>query len=97
MIIQPISDDGQPTLTDAQPTPEYTQPILDPAFTLGTENTHNRWSATIPPVLTVPWGAVVELHTKDASDGQITESTGVDDLANIDFGLIHALTGPHLG
>ena len=31
---------------------------------------------------------------KEASDGQITESTTVDDLANIDFGLIHALTGP---
>ena len=48
----------------------------------------------IPPVLTVPSGAVVELHTKEASDGQITESTAVDDLANIDFGRIHALTGP---
>ena len=61
---------------------------------MGTENTYNRWSATIPPVLTVPSGAVVELHTREASDGQITESTGVDDLADIDFGLIHALTGP---
>ena len=48
----------------------------------------------IPPELTVPSGAVVELHTKEASDGQITESATVDDLANIDFGLIHALTGP---
>ena len=80
--------------TDAPPILEYTQPILDADVTLGTENAHNRWSATIPPVLTVPSGAVVELHTKEASDGQITESTGVDDLADIDFGLIHALTGP---
>ena len=61
---------------------------------MGTENTHNRWSATIPPVLTVPSGVVVELHTREASDGQITEATGVDDLADIDFGLIHALMGP---
>ena len=35
----------------------------------------------IPPELTVPSGAVVELHTKEASDGQITESATVDDLA----------------
>ena len=48
----------------------------------------------ISPVLTLPSRAVVEVHTKEASDGQITESTTVDDLANIDFGLIHALTGP---
>ena len=92
--VQPIPEDAQPMSTDAQPILEYTQPIRDAAFTLGTENARNRWSATIPPVLTVPSGAVVELHTKEASDGQITESTGVDDLADIAFGLIHALTGP---
>ena len=92
--IQPIPEDAQPMSTDAQPTPEYSQPIPDADFRLGTENTHNRWNAVIPPVLTVPSGAVVEMHTKEASDGQITESAAVDDLANIDFGLIHALTGP---
>ena len=73
---------------------EHIQPIPNADCTLGTENTRNRWSATIPPVLTVPSGAVVELHTNEASDGQITEATAVDDLADIDFGLIHPLTGP---
>ena len=63
-------------------------------YTLGSGNSHNRWSSTIPPQLTVPSGAVVEVFTKEASDGQITESTTADDLANVDFGLIHALTGP---
>lgn len=65
-----------------------------PDFTLGPEDSHNRWSSTIPPVLTVPSGAVVEIHTKEASDGQITPESTVDDLASVDFGLIHALTGP---
>ena len=65
-----------------------------PEYTLGSENTHNRWSSTIPPQLTVPSGAVVEVRTKEASDGQITESTTAEDLASVDFGLIHALTGP---
>ncbi|MDE0075413.1 MAG: acetamidase/formamidase family protein [Gammaproteobacteria bacterium] len=65
-----------------------------PEYTLGPENSHNRWSSTIPPQLTVPSGAVVEVFTKEASDGQITESTTAEDLANVDFDLIHALTGP---
>jgi len=65
-----------------------------PQFTLGSENSHNRWSSTIPPQLTVPSGAVVEVFTKEASDGQITESTAAEDLPNVNFDLIHALTGP---
>ena len=80
---------------DIQPIPdEAADPGPTPDFTLGSEDTHNRWSATIPPVLTVPSGAVVEVRTKEASDGQIIESTTVDELADVDFGLIHALTGP---
>ncbi len=65
-----------------------------PGFTLGAEQTHARWSAAIPPVLTVPSGAVVEILTKEASDGQITEATTAPDLANVDFDPIHPLTGP---
>ena len=92
--IQPIPDDVQPMSDDTQPMSEYDLPIPTPDFTLGTETTHNRWSAAIPPVLTVPSGAVVEVHTREASDGQITESTAAGELGDIDFGLIHPLTGP---
>lgn len=75
--------------------PPAAQPAVPaPDFTLPAENTHNRWSATIPPVLTVPSGAVVEVFTKEASDGQITPETTAEDLAAVDFGRIHALTGP---
>ncbi|MDE2652754.1 MAG: acetamidase/formamidase family protein [Gemmatimonadota bacterium] len=76
-----------PDATDAPP-----PPVAE--YTLGAENTHARWSASIPPVLTVPSGAVVEVLTKEASDGQITPATLEADLANVDFGLIHPLTGP---
>ena len=69
-------------------------PVPVPEYTLAAENTHNRWSATIPPVLSVPSGAVVEVFTKEASDGQITPETTAEGLAQVDFGLIHALTGP---
>ena len=63
---------------EIQPVADRTETMSEtpaPGFTLGSENTHNRWSRTIPPVLTVPSGAVVEVRTKEASDGQIIEST----------------------
>ena len=66
----------------------------EPDFVLGADDTHARWSAAVPPVLVVPSGAVVEVRTKEASDGQITKSTAAADLADLDFGLIHPLTGP---
>ena len=68
--------------------------VPEPEYTLAAENTHARWSAAIPPVLTVPSGAVVEVFTKEASDGQITPETRAADLASIDFDPIHPLTGP---
>ncbi|MDE2751175.1 MAG: hypothetical protein OXI83_01240, partial [Gemmatimonadota bacterium] len=62
--IDPVADQAATVATAAE-TPA-------PQFTLGSENSHNRWSSTIPPQLTVPSGAVVEVFTKEASDGQIT-------------------------
>lgn len=63
-------------------------------FVLPADETHARFSATIPAVLTVPSGAVIEAFTKEASDGQITQATGAGDLASVDFDPIHPLTGP---
>ena len=86
----------------ATPSGQASQPETDtqastvpsPDFTLSSDNTHNRWSAQIPPALTVPSGAVIEARTKEASDGQITASTTALDLAAVDFDPIHPLTGP---
>ena len=77
--------------TPADPSPREI-PVAD--FSLGSENTHARFSSTIPPVLRVPSGSVLEVLTKEASDGQITPSTTAADLAGLDFDLIHPLTGP---
>lgn len=63
-------------------------------FTLGTENTHARFSSAIPPVLTVPSGSVVEVTTEEASDRQFELGSGAEDMANVDFDPIHPLTGP---
>ena len=81
--------------SESEPTSEVPSATVPQAeFVLSAENTHNRWSAGIPPALTVPSGAVVEVHTKEASDGQITPDTGPADLAQVDFDPIHPLTGP---
>ncbi len=69
-------------------------PAVVPEFTLGSDNTHNRWSSAIPPVLTVPSGAIVEIETKEATDGQLTADSGVQDMGGLDFDRIHPLTGP---
>ncbi|MDE2771862.1 MAG: acetamidase/formamidase family protein [Bacteroidota bacterium] len=65
-----------------------------PEYFLDTGNTHNKFSRSIPPILTVPSGAVVEVHTKEASDGQFSPESTVEDVSTLDFEPIHPLTGP---
>ncbi len=55
---------------------------------------HNRYHPDIAPALEVAEGEEVVLETRDAVDGQIGPNTTVADLANLDAGRIHPLTGP---
>lgn len=73
---------------------EGTQDAVEPQYFLTTDNTHNKFSAAIPPILTVPSGAIIEVYTKEASDGQLTPESTVEDVVNLDFEPIHPLTGP---
>jgi hypothetical protein len=82
---------GEPAQDDALPV-QSSAP--EPDVVITTENTHSRFSATIPPVATVSPGAVVEVHTKEATDGQFTPTSTVDAVATLDFDPIHPLTGP---
>ncbi len=68
--------------------------VPEPDHVITTENTHNRFSSAIPPVLRVASGAVVEMHTKEATDGQLTVESDVSAVATLDFDPIHPLTGP---
>jgi acetamidase/formamidase len=65
-----------------------------PQYTLTKDQTHNKFSRAIPPVLRVPSGAVIEVHTEEASDGQLQPGDGVEAVAALDFDPIHPLTGP---
>ncbi len=73
--------------TAGQGTPE-------PQYRLGRDQTHNRFSSAIPPAIRVPSGAVVEVLTKEATDGQLTPDSDAEDVRAIDFDPIHPLTGP---
>jgi acetamidase/formamidase len=68
--------------------------VMDIKYRLTQERTHCRWDNSIVPLATVEPGDIVELETKEASDGQITPGSSVDVLAKLDFSVIHPLTGP---
>jgi len=81
------------------PTPEEAAAPAEPStpaaeYFLTKDQSHNRFSRLIPPVLTVPSGSVIEAHTKEASDEQITPTATPEDRANMDSSLVHPLTGP---
>ena len=70
------------------------EPIPEADFVLTSDQTHARWSSTIPPVVTVPSGAIVEVQTMEASDGQFEVDSSADDVTTLSFDPIHPLTGP---
>jgi formamidase len=58
------------------------------------ETGHNRWHPDIPPRLRCQPGDEVVMETRDALDGVITVDSTVDDMAKVELGVIHPLTGP---
>ena len=66
----------------------------NPEYTLTKDQTHNKFSSEIEPVLTVPSGAIIEAFTEDASDEQLLAKATLADLRNLSFDPIHPLTGP---
>ena len=68
--------------------------VPEPDFTLTADQTHNKFSSAIPPVLTVPSGSVIEAFTEDASDQQFSLGSSVDAVNSLDFEPIHPITGP---
>ncbi len=68
--------------------------VIIPDYVLTADQKHNKFSKLIPPVLTVKSGAVIKADTYEASDRQLHSEAKLEDLANIDFGPIHPITGP---
>lgn len=55
---------------------------------------HNRWHPDIDPIIRVAPGELLELETRDASDGQVQPGMTVSDLQHMDAHAAHPLTGP---
>jgi acetamidase/formamidase len=52
------------------------------------------WDNSIAPVLEVESGATVELHARDASDGQIGRDSGPEAVTGLDFARVNPVSGP---
>ncbi|MGK7390500.1 MAG: acetamidase/formamidase family protein [Candidatus Cyclobacteriaceae bacterium M2_1C_046] len=73
---------------------EISEDIPKIHHTLTKDQTHNKFSSLIPPVLRVQPGAVIEAYTEDASDEQLNQYSDLAALDTLDFEPIHPLTGP---
>lgn len=85
--VEPQPDEAADTVTVEDTTPE-------PQYTLTKDQTHNKFSRAIPPVLRVPSGAVIEAFTEEASDQQFQPGSGLGALDSLSFDPVHPLTGP---
>ncbi len=69
---------------------------IDPALPLvrQADKGHNRWHPDLAPAVRIASGSSVEMETLDGLDGQIKPGTTAADLAGIEMGRVHPLTGP---
>jgi len=67
---------------------------ITPGFHLARDQFQLAWDPAVPPILTVESGAIVELDLLDASNGQLTGSSTVEDLPGLDFERVDQLHGP---
>ncbi|TWT10892.1 acetamidase/formamidase family protein [Reyranella sp. CPCC 100927] len=74
----------------------HTHIHIDPALPLArqADKGHNRWHPDIAPAVRIASGSTVEMETLDGLDGQITPRWTAADLASIEMGRVHPLTGP---
>lgn len=54
------------------------------------------WDNSLEPALEVEPGEAVELHVRDASDEQISATSGVEDVTRLDFDHVNPVSGPVL-
>ncbi len=57
-------------------------------------NCFNRFHPAIPPVATAKPGDHIVFHTRDALDSDLGLDSNADDLAAVDLGLVHPMSGP---
>jgi acetamidase/formamidase len=55
---------------------------------------HLGWDRSLAPVVSIAPGDALEFEVADASGGQLSAASGVDDLSRLDFAKINPVTGP---
>jgi acetamidase/formamidase len=65
-----------------------------PTIHVARDQNHLAWDPAIPPVATVPSGAIVAFDCLDASNGQLTAGSTTAELASLDFGRVDQVNGP---
>ncbi|HUB18749.1 MAG TPA: acetamidase/formamidase family protein [Acidobacteriaceae bacterium] len=61
---------------------------------LAAEPTHSRWNRALTPQLEIEPGDAVHFQCVEAAGGQVRPGMSLPELATIDRGRVHALTGP---
>ena len=65
-----------------------------PALHVARDRFHLAWDPAIPAIETVESGSVVEFDMLDASGGQLTATSTLDDLKQLDFERVDQVNGP---
>jgi acetamidase/formamidase len=65
-----------------------------PAVHISRDRFHLAWDPAIPPIETVDDGAIIEFDLLDASGGQLTATSTIDDLGRLDFDRVDQVNGP---
>ena len=65
-----------------------------PAVHITRDRFHLAWDPAIPAIETVDSGALVEFDLLDASGGQITAASAVEDIGRLDFSRVDQVNGP---
>jgi acetamidase/formamidase len=63
-------------------------------YTIHSSKHNFGWSRDFPPALTARPGSTIHFECIDASGGQLHAGSTVEDVANLDFGLVNPVTGP---
>ena len=64
------------------------------AHCIDDKNCFNRYHPAIPAAANADLGDLIVLHTRDALDAEFTLDSIPDDLATVNLGLVHPMTGP---
>lgn len=77
-----------------EPLTEIGTTLPEAEYSITAEQTHDKFSSTIPPQLVVPNRSVVEAFTLEATGGQLNINSTLEDFHEVDMDRVHTLTGP---